>query len=521
MPSTRRNVLFITADQWRGDCLSALGHPVIRTPTLDALAASGTLFERHYANAVPCGPSRACLHTGMYLHNHRSGTNGTPLDTRFTNWAIEARAAGYDPALFGYTHTAPDPRGLSDDDPRLTTDEGLLPGINAVVDMATHCGPWRAWLQQLGYAVPDDHGMTYGLRGADATGGSAADARVPRPSLYPPEHTDTWFLTQQAMDWIAAEQARPGPGWFVHLSLRAPHPPWVAAAPYNSRYPIESLPSASRQPDVETEAALHPWLAVHLLRGRNQSHPDDTRHRLLQASYYGLMAEVDDNLARLFAHLRNIGADDDTLIVFTSDHGEQMGDHWQYGKAGFFDASYHIPLIVRAPGMPAGGRVRAFTEHVDLMPTMLQWLGLDVPRQCDGASLLPFLAGTPPQRWRDAAHWEFDFRDPEVEAALGLHMEECTLNVLRTADAKYVHFPSLPPLLFDLRKDPAELVDRVPDPAYAAQRAHMLDALLSWRMRHTDKTLSHVRVTRERGMRVRELPHGALVSGVPATGAAS
>jgi arylsulfatase A-like enzyme len=171
--------------------------------------------------------------------------------------------------------------------------------------------------------------------------------------------------------------------------------------------------------------------------------------------------------------------------------------------------------------MPAGGRVRAFTEHVDLMPTMLQWLGLDVPRQCDGASLLPFLAGTPPQRWRDAAHWEFDFRDPEVEAALGLHMEECTLNVLRTAEAKYVHFPSLPPLLFDLRKDPAELVDRVPDPAYAAQRAHMLDALLSWRMRHTDKTLSHVRVTRERGMRVRELPHGALVSGVPATGEAS
>jgi arylsulfatase A-like enzyme len=88
-----KNVLFITADQWRGNCLSTLGHRV-QTPHLDALAASGTLFKRHFANAVPCGPSRASLHTGMYLQNHRSGTNGTPLDARFTNWALETRHHG-------------------------------------------------------------------------------------------------------------------------------------------------------------------------------------------------------------------------------------------------------------------------------------------------------------------------------------------------------------------------------------------------------------------------------------------
>ncbi len=105
------NVLFITADQWRGDCLSALGHPMVRTPNLDALAADGVLFDRHYANAAPCGPSRASLHTGMYLQNHRSGTNGTPLDARHTNWALEAATLGYDPVLFGYTDTSRDPRG--------------------------------------------------------------------------------------------------------------------------------------------------------------------------------------------------------------------------------------------------------------------------------------------------------------------------------------------------------------------------------------------------------------------------
>src|SRR5665213_2424978 len=88
------NVLFITADQWRGDCLSAAGHPTVRTPHLDALAARGVRFARHFANAAPCGPSRACLHTGLYAHNHRSVTNGTPLDARHDNWALWSAARG-------------------------------------------------------------------------------------------------------------------------------------------------------------------------------------------------------------------------------------------------------------------------------------------------------------------------------------------------------------------------------------------------------------------------------------------
>ena len=97
------NVLFITADQWRGDSLSSLAHPVVQTPTLDALASEGMLFRRHFSNTAPCSPSRATLHTGLYQHNHRVAMNGTPLDQRHTNWALEARKLGYDPALIGYT----------------------------------------------------------------------------------------------------------------------------------------------------------------------------------------------------------------------------------------------------------------------------------------------------------------------------------------------------------------------------------------------------------------------------------
>ena len=495
MTSRRRNVLLITADQWRGDCLSAVGHPVVRSPHLDELAAGGVLFERHYANAVPCGPSRACLHTGMYLHNHRSGTNGTPLDRRFTNWALEVRRAGYDPALFGYTHTAPDPRYMTADDPRLGTDEGILPGITPVVDMATHCGPWRDWLTQFGYPLPDDHGSTYGQRVVEHH-----DAAVPRPSLYAPNHTDTWFLVQSAMDYIGS-RAGAEPGWAVHLSLRAPHPPWVAAGPYHTRYPLGALPGSVRHDDVDTEGALHPWLAEHLNSGRHASHTDPVRHRMLQASYYGLMAEVDDNMGRLFAHLKALGEWDDTLVVFTSDHGEQMGDHWLYGKTGFFDQSYHIPLIIRSPDGITQGRVTEFTEHVDIMPTLLEWLGLDVPRQCDGRPLKAFLDGSgAPLDWRTEAHWEYDFRDSDFIGALGLTLETSTLNVVRSRDAKYVHFSDLPPLLFDLRNDPGELVDLAQHERHQNQVADFARRLLSWRMRHTDKTLSHLRVTPATGL---------------------
>src|SRR4029450_3173983 len=127
----RPNVLLITLDQFRGDCLSARGHPVVRTPNLDALAAAGVRFDRHYSQSSPCSPGRACLYTGTYQLNNRVVGNGTPLDDRFDNVARAGRGAGYQPVLFGYTDIGIDPRVADgDDDPRLSTYEGVLPGFD-------------------------------------------------------------------------------------------------------------------------------------------------------------------------------------------------------------------------------------------------------------------------------------------------------------------------------------------------------------------------------------------------------
>ncbi len=495
--SRRRNVLLITADQWRGDCLSSRGHPCVVTPHLDALAHDGVSFARHYCQAVPCGPSRASLHTGLYLMNHRSAINGTPLDARHRNWAQVTRAAGYDPVLFGYTDTSPDPRDYPADHPVLTTYEGVLPGLRVEVLLTADIGTWVEWLRTSGVSIPARPAELY-VRKTDQLeyengGPSPAPLRLAR------EHHDTYFMTDRVIDYLTDRRD----GWCVHLSLLRPHPPWVAPAPYHARYAPGTLPGFVRAASADIEAEQHPWLAHQLSDKRYRAPGSEKKLRRLKASYFGLMSEVDDNLGRLIAHLKSTGQYDDTLIVFTSDHGEQIGDHWLLGKTGYFDQSYHIPLIVRDPRAEAdatrGRVVESFTENVDIMPTMLEWLGLDVPNACDGRSLLPFVTSSEvPETWRTEAHWEFDFRDPtddSTERALGIPLHACVLNVVRGERYKYVHFAGLAPLLFDLQEDPAELHNLANDRRYLPIVLDHAQRMLSWRMRHDDQTLTHLAVT--------------------------
>lgn len=491
------NVIFITADQWRGECLSALGHPMVRTPNLDALAKEGVTFSRHYANAVPCGPSRASLHTGMYLQNHRSGTNGTPLDARHTNWAKEVAKAGYDPVLFGYTDTSQDPREEDPESPWLRTYEGPLPGIRPVCMMGTWPTPWTDYLKANGYEVPDDIRYAYGHR---ASGPDYEDgAPHPKPLLYPQAEDDTAFLVNRLIDYIAAQREP----FVAHLSLLRPHPPFVAPEPYNAMYDPMSVPGFTRCATPDDEGRQHPWLAHQLSRRLFRAPANEKKLRRLKAVYYGLMSEVDAEIGRLIHFVKERGLWEKTLIIFTSDHGEQMGDHWLLGKCGYFDASYRIPLIIRDP-RPGGDKSRGkivtrFTENVDIMPTMLEALGLDSPIQCDGKALTPFLSGDgAPGGWRTEAHWEFDFRDPAddaAEKALGLTLHQCTMNVIRDEKFKYVHFTKLPPLLFDLEKDPGEFVNRADDPAYLPVVLEYAQKMLSWRMNHDEQTLTHIALT--------------------------
>ncbi|WP_193181946.1 alkaline phosphatase family protein [Nisaea sediminum] len=494
------NILVITADQWRADCLSALGHPAVKTPNIDALAADGVLFERHYCQAAPCSPARASLYTGLYQMNHRVCRNGTPLDARFTNIALEGRRAGYGPALFGYTDQSFDPRALAPDDPRLKTYEEVLPGFERIARFDEQAADWLQWLGGKGEDVSDGLGGVYG--------------KVPTPfkrsDLIPrfqAEHTETGYITERFLDFVDRQES--GAPWFAHLSFIRPHPPFSVPEPYNSMVPDEAVELPVRAGSPEEEGALHPFVRYVLGEVKSKSFVpgggdrpvtdwSDDEIRAVRAVYYGMIAEVDAQLGRMIAGLKAAGAYENTLIVLTSDHGEMMGEHHLFGKLGYFEGSYHIPLIVRAPGGPRGSRVRKFTESIDIAPTLAEWSGIDIPLQYDGRSLLPFLRGEEPAGWRDAAHWEFDFREVvsgKPEAALGLKLDQCQLAVHRGERFKYVHFAALPPLFFDLEADPAELVNLSGNPDYAAEELAAARAMLSWRQANSERTLTGTEIT--------------------------
>jgi arylsulfatase A-like enzyme len=512
-----RKVLFISADQWRWECLSALGHKVVRTPNLDALAADGVLFRNHFAQACPCGPARASMLTGLYLMNHRSGRNGTPLDARFTNLALEARKAGYDPTLFGYTDTSPDPRGRDPRDPALTTYEGVMPGFSVGLQLPNHMAPWIADLSAKGYDIPGGRRDVY--KAKPNYPGAAERGQGFAPPVFTAEDSETAFMTDQVLRYLSVRQDSP---WFVHLAYLRPHPPLIAPEPYNTLYDPAAVALPIRAASPDEEGRIHPYLAHRMIRqtevGLYTDHPVNMQAlgerdlRQLRATYYGLITQVDEAIGRLVAYLKATGEYETTLIVFTVDHGEMLGDHWIFGKEGFHDATYHIPLIICDPRREAdrgrGRVVEEFTEAVDIMPTILAWLGHEAPLGCDGESLLPFLVGDSPAGWRREARWEYDFRDiPDQvsERALDLTSDQCCLAVIRDHDWKYVHFPALPPLLFDLRHDPDEFVNLADDPGYREVALLYARKMLSWRMTHAERTLTRLHLT-EKGVTERRGP---------------
>jgi arylsulfatase A-like enzyme len=463
---TRRpNVLLITLDQYRGDALGCAGHPIVRTPNLDALAADGVRFANHFSQAAPCSPGRAALYTGTYQMTNRVVANGTPLDERFDNIARAVRRVGYQPTLFGYTDQGVDPRTVTDPaDPRLSDYEGVLPGFDVEVFLPTAAEPWMRWLSEQGYDLPDS---VHALR--------------TEPSR-PAEFSQSAFLTDRLIAWMG-RQDEP---WFAHASYLRPHPPYAAAGHWSRAYDPADVPEP-----IAVEAHLQGLHRALLANPESAAPTDPAKMARVQAQYYGMCSEVDDQLGRVWAALRASGEWERTIVIVTADHGEQLGDQGLIQKAGFFEASYHILGIVRDPRRPttAGTVVEEFTENVDVFPTICHLLDVEVPGQCDGHPLTPFLDGDPPTAWRDAAHWEWDWRDslPEhVDEPWNRRADRCNLAVLRNRTHAYVQFGNGTSRCYDLAADPTWRTETY-DPAVLLALAQ---SMLAWRSGHLDRNLT-------------------------------
>jgi arylsulfatase A-like enzyme len=498
----RKNVLLIVVDQWRADFIRVLGADFLRTPNLDRLCREGVTFRNHVTNTVPCGPARASLLTGLYLMNHRAVQNTVPLDSRHLNLAKALRQIGYDPALIGYTTTTPDPRANPGKDPRFSILGDLMEGFRAVGAFEPTMDGYFGWLAQKGFALPENREDIWLPEGEDSVPGA-----TDRPSRIPAELSDTAYFTERALTYLKGKGDKP---WFLHLGYWRPHPPFIASEPYNTMYSPAEMPAPVRRETWQQEAAQHPLLDFYL-RGISQgsffhgaggaaTELAEDSIRQMRATYAGLMTEIDDALGKVFEYLDQTGQWDDTMIIFTSDHGEQLGDHYLLGKIGYHDESFRIPLVIKNPEAPqSAGRIEgAFTESVDVLPTILEWLGGRTPRACDGRSVLPLVQGEIPADWRKHLFYEYDFRDihySQPETALGLDKDDCSLCVIQDEDWKYVHFSGLPALLFNLADDPNQFTNLAEDPACAEVLADYAQRALSHRMRHAERTLTHFRST--------------------------
>ncbi|MGI9492740.1 MAG: alkaline phosphatase family protein [Geminicoccaceae bacterium] len=507
MPKPLSKVLFIVIDQLRADCVRGALADAIDLPSLRTLMAEGVTFSQHYTVTVPCGPARASLLTGLYAMNHRSVRNGAPLDATLDSLPMALRKAGCEPLLFGYTDTSMDPRGRSADDPALKTYEQVMPGFTELLVMQWQTSyPWVGSLMAKGYELPP-LGSWDLYRPVSPE--PARPAAMTDPALYRAEDSDTAFMADQA---IAALSIRKREPWCAHVNFVRPHPPFVAPAPYNAMYAPDDVPKPVAAPSVDDERAVHPVIDAAFARKKHSSLaigydlPWDrmTADQVqdLRAVYLGLVTEVDAAIGRLIESLKASGQYDDTLIIVTADHGEMLGDHWLWEKICFYDPSFHVPLIIRDPRRrgTAGMVVDAFTESIDIAPTLLDWLGEDPPLAFNGRSLLPFLDGKAPDGWRDYAFAELDLGDPELptifQERLNLPMSRCNLAILREDRFKYVHVNGgLPPLLFDMIDDPGEMRNLAADPAYASELLRLARRMIDHRMTHADHRLSRLKLT--------------------------
>jgi len=487
---TIRNVLYIMCDQLRWDHLGCNGHPFLRTPNIDALAARGVNFTEAYVQSGICGPSRMSAYTGRYVSSHGATHNRVPLSIGEVTLGWHLRESGRTLALAGKTHMLPDARGMR----RLLLDGQnelavlLREGWFTLVDRhdGHHAEPESAyaqWLRAQGYDSPDPW-TDFVIAVTDETGATRSGWKM-RNARYPArvreEHSETAYTTDRAIAFLEEQGDAP---WVLHLSYVKPHWPYIAPAPWHALYsPAQCLPV--RRHEAERSEAAHPILREFQNEEVAQAFRQDECIATVRPAYQGLIAQLDHHLGRVWEVLERLGRWKDTLVVFTSDHGDYLGDHWLGEKELFHDCIQRVPMLVVDPSPAAdatrGTRDGRFVEAIDVVPTILDALGLDPAEHVvEGRSLLPLTRGASPP-WREAVFSELDWTFRGARRRLGLPTGQHHAWMVRTNRWKYVHWTDgFRPMLFDLAADPEEFHDLGADPALAGVREAMRERLLAW-----------------------------------------
>jgi arylsulfatase A-like enzyme len=523
-----RNILFIMCDQLRFDYLSCAGHPHIKTPTIDALAARGVRFTRAYAQSPVCGASRMSFYTGRYVQSHGAAWNGFPLRVGELTMGDYLRPLGLRVALVGKTHMKADVEGMR----RLGIDPNSIIGVHVAQcgfepyerDDGLHAvGPdgrydpveprYADYMRARGYAGDNPwHDWANAAAGeGNALASGWAMRNAGKPARVSEAHSETAYMTSRAIEFLEAAGSE---RWCLHLSYIKPHWPYIAPAPYNTIYGPDDVVPPQRSEGERIDP--HPVYRAFMSHRVSRAFARDEVRREVVPVYMGLIRQIDDQLGRLFAFMQSRGLLDSTLIVFTSDHGDYLGDHWLGEKDLFHEPSVKIPLIVCDPS-PAADATRGtvadeLVESIDLAPTFIEAAGgrpADHSHRLEGRSLMPLLRGETPERWRQFVFSEYHYGVLPAAVELGRAPGEARLYMIADRRWTYVRAEGFRPMLFDRDADPYELADLGADPAHESERQRLASALGDWGLRLSQRTTrSEAEILAMRG---RALRRGILI----------
>ena len=456
------NILFLFSDQHRRDAVGAYGAPLCHTPAIDGLASSGMRFAQAFTPIALCSPARASLLTGLYPHNHGQLANMGNFNGVFDTQVLDRRGypqllrqAGYSVNYVGKWHL---PRegdcGLWGFDNWHTAREYL----EDVSDMGLD-GDRAVEVQRLEWGGEAPFCGRAALRGEDLQEAWAADRTV------------------ELLDKLApADQP-----FMIFTSFFGPHFPYAVPAPYDTMYDpaqverwINFDESFADKPLVQQKEMLR-WNASHL------TWPDWQR---VIAHYWGYCTYIDDQIRRVLDRLDALGLAENTVVIYTSDHGDMLGSHRLFNKGyNMYDETYRVPLVVRWPGRtPPNSQCDRFVSLVDLMPTLLEIGGAALPGvpdlsgTLDGRSLLPLLSGDRTHDWPDDVYAE----SHGYESAL------CSQRMVRTASWKYIYNPCFEDELYDVESDPGELNNVASKLGYKHVLRRMKARLVRWLQRTHD-----------------------------------
>jgi choline-sulfatase len=431
------NTLVILSDEHNKRVTGCYGHPMIKTPHLDRLAARGTRYTSAYTNCPICVPARASFATGRYVHQTRYWDNAIAYDGRVPSWGHRLMEQGHRVSSIGKLHY------LNSEARRNGFDEEILPlhivnGVGDLLGLIRDELPVRPGSKKLG---------------PEAGRGESEYTRYDRE------------IAAATQDWLAKAAARPaGKPWVLYVGFVSPHFPLIAPPEFYDLYPEDEVPWPLMY--GQDERPRHPFTDAMRKCLCYDDEFDAPMVKRAIAAYFGLVSFLDDNIGKILSTLDATGLAANTRVIYSSDHGDNLGTRGMWGKSTMYEESAGIPMIMAGPDVPQGKVCDVPVTLADAYPTLLESAGATRdPRDADlpGRSLIAIASGDNPERTILS----------EYHAAGAM----CGAYMIRHGEYKYIHYTGLPPMLFDLEADPHERNDLGRDAAYSSVAAECEAAL--------------------------------------------